>query len=121
MTAPDPRPALAAMLAEKLAPAAAALAEAYAQDMSAAPLPEDDRACRPPVVTPDARRAIRGLMQPGSSRARPRTGAGAPSGATDKGHPAAAARRRKGRGMNGALCPDRLQGMSPAHGEHDIA
>ncbi len=44
MTATDPRPALAAMLAEKLAPAAAALAEAYAQDMNAAPPPEDDRA-----------------------------------------------------------------------------
>ncbi len=44
MTAIDPRPELAAMLAEKLAPAAAALAEAYAQDMGAAPPPEDDRA-----------------------------------------------------------------------------
>ena len=45
MTATDPRPALprtpirglAAMLAERLAPAAGALAEAYARDMSAAP------------------------------------------------------------------------------------
>ena len=45
MTATDPRPALAAMLAEKLAPAARALAEAYADDMIAGPLPEDDRAC----------------------------------------------------------------------------
>ena len=44
MTATDPRPALAAMLAEKLAPAARALAEAYAEDMSAGPPPEDDRA-----------------------------------------------------------------------------
>ena len=57
MTATDPRPALAAMLAEKLAPAAAALAEAYAQDMGAAPPPEDDRALadRPPRRT---RRAL---------------------------------------------------------------
>ena len=44
MTATDPRPALAAMLAERLAPAAAALAGACAEDMSAAPPPEDDRA-----------------------------------------------------------------------------
>ena len=44
MTATDPRPALAAMPAERLAPAAAALAEACAEDMSAAPPPEDDRA-----------------------------------------------------------------------------
>ncbi len=44
MTATDPRPALAAMLAERLAPAAAALAEACAEDMSAVPPPEDDRA-----------------------------------------------------------------------------
>ena len=44
MTATDPRPALAAMLAERLAPAAAALAEACAEDISAAPPPEDDRA-----------------------------------------------------------------------------
>ena len=44
MTATDPRPALAAMLAEKLAPAARALAEAYAEDMGAGPPPEDDRA-----------------------------------------------------------------------------
>ena len=45
MTATDPRPALAAMLAERLAPAARALALAYADDMSAGPPPEDDRAC----------------------------------------------------------------------------
>ena len=45
MTATDPRPALAVMLAERLAPAARALAEAYAEDMSAGPPPEDDRAC----------------------------------------------------------------------------
>ena len=44
MTATDPRPELAAMLAERLAPAAAALAGACAEDMSAAPPPEDDRA-----------------------------------------------------------------------------
>ena len=44
MTATDPRPALAAMLAKRLAPAAAALAGACAEDMSAAPPPEDDRA-----------------------------------------------------------------------------
>ena len=44
MTAADPRPALAAMLAERLAPAAAALAAACAEDMSAAPTPGDDRA-----------------------------------------------------------------------------
>ncbi len=40
MTVNDPRPELAAMLA----PAAAALAEAYVDDMSAAPSPEDHRA-----------------------------------------------------------------------------
>ena len=45
MTATDPRPELAAMLAERLAPAARALAEAYAEDICAAPPPEDDRAC----------------------------------------------------------------------------
>ncbi len=44
MTATDPRPELAAMLAERLAPAAATLAGAYAEDMSAGPMPEDDRA-----------------------------------------------------------------------------
>ncbi len=44
MTATDPCPALAAMPAERLAPAAAALAEACAEDISAAPPPEDDRA-----------------------------------------------------------------------------
>ncbi len=44
MTATDPRPALAAMPAERLAPAAAALAEACAEDISAAPPPEDDHA-----------------------------------------------------------------------------
>ncbi len=44
MTATDPRPALAAMPAERLAPAAEALAEARAEDISAAPPPEDDRA-----------------------------------------------------------------------------
>ena len=44
MTATDPRPRLAAMLAEKLAPAAMALAAAYAEDINAAPPPEDDRA-----------------------------------------------------------------------------
>ena len=53
MTATDPRPdlprtpirGLAAMLAERLAPAAEALALAYAEDMSAGPPPPDDRAC----------------------------------------------------------------------------
>ena len=45
MTVNDPRPELAAMLAARLAPAAAALAEAYAEDMDAAPPPEDRRAC----------------------------------------------------------------------------
>ena len=115
MTATDPQ--LAAMPAERLAPAAAA----YVEDMSTGPPSENDRARRPSIVTLDARRSIRGLMQPGSSRARPRTGAGTPSGATDKGHAVAPARRRKGRGMNGALCPGGLQGMSLAHGEHDIA
>ncbi len=44
MTATDPRTGLAAMLAERLAPAAAALAGACAEDMSAAPPPQDDRA-----------------------------------------------------------------------------
>ena len=45
MTVNDPRPELAAMLAARLAPAAAALAEAYVEDMDAAPPPEDRRAC----------------------------------------------------------------------------
>ena len=44
MTATDPRPELAAKLAAGLAPAAEALAAAYAEDMSAGPPPEDDRA-----------------------------------------------------------------------------
>ncbi|MYE03302.1 MAG: hypothetical protein F4Y03_18920, partial [Alphaproteobacteria bacterium] len=44
MTATDPRPQLAATLAERLAPAAEALALAYAEDMNAGPPPEDDRA-----------------------------------------------------------------------------
>ena len=44
MTATDPRPALAAMLAEKLAPAVEALAAAYAEDASPEPPPPDDRA-----------------------------------------------------------------------------
>ena len=39
MTATDPQPA--AMPAERLAPAATALAEAYAEDMGTAPPPED--------------------------------------------------------------------------------
>ena len=39
MTTTDPQPA--AMPAERLAPAATALAEAYAEDMGAAPPPED--------------------------------------------------------------------------------
>ena len=45
MTVNDPRPELAAMLAARLAPAATALAEAYVEDMGAAPPPEDRRAC----------------------------------------------------------------------------
>ena len=121
MTATDPRSELATMMAERLEPAVEALAEACVEDMSTGPPLEDDHARKPPIVTSDARRAIRDLRRLGSNRARPRIGAGAPSGATDKGHAAAPARRRKGRVMNGALCPDRLQGMSPAHGEHDIA
>ena len=44
MTATDPRPALAAALAARLAPAAEALAAAYAEDMDAGPPPPDDRA-----------------------------------------------------------------------------
>ena len=44
MTATDPRPALAAMLAEKLAPAIEALATAYVEDASPEPPPPDDRA-----------------------------------------------------------------------------
>ena len=44
MTATDPRPALAAMLAARLAPAATALAEAYVEDINAGPPPEDRRA-----------------------------------------------------------------------------
>ena len=43
MTATDPRPALAAKLAAGLAPAAEALALAYAEDISAGPPPPDDR------------------------------------------------------------------------------
>ncbi len=39
MRATDPRPGLAAMPAERLAPAAAALASAYAEEMSAGPPP----------------------------------------------------------------------------------
>ncbi|MYE01424.1 MAG: hypothetical protein F4Y03_09100 [Alphaproteobacteria bacterium] len=68
MTATDPQ--LAALLAERLEPAAEALAGAYVEDMSTGPPPEDDRARVPPVVTPDARRAIRGLMQLGCGCAR---------------------------------------------------
>ena len=72
MTRTDPRPELAAMLAERLAPAAAALAGACAEDIPAAPPPEDDRALaerhragraalRAPFVTPDGAPApIRG-------------------------------------------------------------
>ena len=44
MTATDPRPALAAALAARLAPAAEALAAAYVEDMDAGPPPPDDRA-----------------------------------------------------------------------------
>ncbi|MCY3755387.1 MAG: hypothetical protein OXG99_15035, partial [Alphaproteobacteria bacterium] len=44
MTATDPRPQLAAKLAAGLAPAAEALALAYAEDMGAGPPPPDDRA-----------------------------------------------------------------------------
>ncbi len=44
MTATDPRPALAAALAAKLAPAAEALAAAYAEDLNPEPPPPDDRA-----------------------------------------------------------------------------
>ncbi len=44
MTATDPRPQLAATLAARLAPAAEALALAYAEDIGAGPPPEDDRA-----------------------------------------------------------------------------
>ena len=44
MATTDPRPDLAAMLAARLAPAAEALAAAYAEEVSAAPPPEDDRA-----------------------------------------------------------------------------
>ena len=44
MTATDPRPALAAALAARLAPAAEALAAAYAEDASLEPPPPDERA-----------------------------------------------------------------------------
>ena len=44
MTATDPRPQLAAKLAAGLAPAAEALALAYAEDINAGPPPPDDRA-----------------------------------------------------------------------------
>ena len=44
MTVTDPRPALAAALAARLAPAAEALAAAYVEDMDAGPPPPDDRA-----------------------------------------------------------------------------
>ena len=43
MTATDPRPELAAMLLERLAPAAEALAAACAEDIDAGPPPQDDR------------------------------------------------------------------------------
>ena len=43
MTATDPRPALAAALAARLAPAAEALAAAYARDANPEPPPPDDR------------------------------------------------------------------------------
>ncbi len=43
MTATDPRPELAAMLLERLAPAAEALAAACAEDIGAGPPPQDDR------------------------------------------------------------------------------
>ena len=45
MTVNDPRPALAATLAARLAPAAEALASACAEDASPEPPPPDDRAC----------------------------------------------------------------------------
>ena len=45
MTATDPRPALAAKPAARLAPAAEALALAWEEDMDAGPPPEDHRAC----------------------------------------------------------------------------
>ena len=41
MTATDLRPGLAAMPAERLVPATTDLAETYAEDMGAAPPPED--------------------------------------------------------------------------------
>ena len=44
MTATDPRPALAAALAARLAPAAEALAAAYAEDASLELPPPDERA-----------------------------------------------------------------------------
>ena len=44
MTVNDPRPELAAMLAARLAPAAAALVEAYLEDINAGPPLEDRRA-----------------------------------------------------------------------------
>ena len=44
MTATDPRPALAAALAARLAPAAEALAAAYAEDLNPEPAPPDERA-----------------------------------------------------------------------------
>ena len=59
MTATDPRPELAAMPAERLAPAAAALAGACAEDMSAAPPPLFLLAPGgkpPPFFSPPARR-----------------------------------------------------------------
>ncbi len=70
MTATDPRPALAAMLAERLAPAAAAFAGACAADMAMRFAP---------------------------------------------------ARWWKEKVLNGALCPDGLQDIPPAHAEHDIS
>ena len=42
MTATDPRPELATKLAERLAPAAEALARAYEEDMNAGPPSPDD-------------------------------------------------------------------------------
>lgn len=43
MTATDPRPELAAVLAARLAPAAEVLAAAYLEDTNAGPPPQDDR------------------------------------------------------------------------------
>ncbi len=85
MTATDPRPALAAMPAESLAPAAAALAGACAEDMSAGP----------PPVCPSLR--LRPSRSPGPAMTAARTNTTSTTGSMS----AARRRRRSGTGSPG--------------------